>query len=86
VPRVGIEGGVFATYKTIAAGVSLRWDYAPPGAVVSADGATAGVGPLATALEIKWQPLDFYLSLAGGYWQWNDSRGAFVGLGMGIVY
>lgn len=76
-PRLGIEGGALVSYKSIAAGVSLRWDYAPQ---------DASPGPLASALEIKWQPSNFYLSLMGGYWQWNNSHGAFSGLGMGIVY
>ncbi|MDR2471383.1 MAG: PEGA domain-containing protein, partial [Treponema sp.] len=52
VPRLGLEGGALFSYGGIAAGLSLRWDYAP----VSEDASLEGSGPLQAALEIKFMP------------------------------
>ncbi|MDR1307457.1 MAG: PEGA domain-containing protein [Treponema sp.] len=80
VPRLGLEGGVLLAYKSMAGGISIRWDYAPPGTEPS------GPGPLFSALEFKFFPSNLALSLAGGFWYWENSAGAFFGAGIGVVY
>ncbi|MDR2661737.1 MAG: PEGA domain-containing protein [Treponema sp.] len=80
VPRLGLEGGVLLAYKSLAGGLSIRWDYAPPGTEPS------GPGPLASALELKFFPSNLVFSLAGGFWYWKNSAGAFFGAGIGVVY
>ncbi|MDR1143245.1 MAG: hypothetical protein LBK77_03375, partial [Spirochaetaceae bacterium] len=80
VPRLGLEGGLLVAYKSLAGGVSIRWDYAPPGTEPS------GPGPLFSALEFKFFPSSLTVSLAGGFWYWKDSAGAFFGAGIGVVY
>jgi hypothetical protein len=79
-PRLGAEGGILLAYKSIAGGFSIRWDYAPPGTEPS------GSGPLASALEFKFFPSNLVLSLAGGFWYWKNSAGAFFGAGIGVLY
>ena len=79
VPRLGIEGGALFSYGSIAAGVSIRWDYAPD---------AEGSGPLVSALEFKFFPSNFVVSLFGGFWHLPDGKntGVFFGAGLGILY
>jgi len=85
IPRLGVEGGALFTYKSIAAGLSLRWDY-QIGADNSDAGLDLGPGPLVSALELKWIPSNFYVSVWGSYWYLKNSPGAFFGLSIGVVY
>ena len=79
IPRLGIEGGVLYSYGSISAGLSLRWDY-------NADAQCSG--PLVSALEFKFSPSSFVISLSGGFWLLPDGKetGAFFGIGLGIMY
>ena len=79
IPRLGIEGGVLFSYGSIAAGCSLRWDY-------NADKQYSG--PLVSALEFKFSPSSFVISLNGGFWLLPHGKdvGAFFGVGLGIIY
>ncbi|GHV85860.1 hypothetical protein AGMMS50230_14680 [Spirochaetia bacterium] len=83
IPRFGIEGGALLVYRSISAGLSLRWDYAPgteTGSTIS------GSGPVVSALEFKFFPSNFVISLLGGFWHWKDTTGGFFGAGFGIIY
>ncbi|MCL1815622.1 MAG: PEGA domain-containing protein [Treponema sp.] len=79
IPRLGMEGGALFTHGNIAAGLSLRWDYVPE------EGSS---GPLVSALEFKFFPSSFVVSLTGGFWYLPDGKqgGAFFGAGLGIMY
>ncbi|MDR2702027.1 MAG: PEGA domain-containing protein [Spirochaetaceae bacterium] len=79
IPRLGIEGGVLFTYGSIAAGLSLRWDYLP-------DAEDPNSGPLVSALELKIMPSNFVFSVLGGHWYWKDNSGAFFGVSLGVLY
>jgi hypothetical protein len=79
IPRLGVEGGALITYGSIAAGLSLRWDYLP-------DAENPNPGPLASALELKIMPSNFVFSVMGGYWYWKENSGAFFGISMGVLY
>jgi len=85
IPRLGVEGGALFMYRSIAAGLSLRWDY-QLGAENSDAGLDLGPGPLVSALEVKWIPSNFYFSLWGSYWYLKNTPGAFFGLSIGVVY
>ena len=78
-PRLGIEGGALFTYGNIGAGISLRWDY---------DTRAQNSGPFVSALEFKFFPSSFVISLSGGFWFLPDKNetGGFFGVGMGIMY
>jgi len=83
VPRLGVEGGALFSYRSIAAGLSLRWDYQIGTENSDAD---AGSGPIVSALEVKWMPSNFYVSLWGSCWYLKNNPGAFFGLSIGVVY
>jgi len=82
VPRLGIEGGALFSYGSIAAGLSVRWDYAPKAEKSNSK------GPVVSALEFKFSPSSFVLSVSGGFWYLPDAKesGAFFGIGLGIMY
>jgi hypothetical protein len=84
VPRIGMEGGLLLTYKNIAGGFSVHWDYALPGSVSVAE--NSGPGPLVSALEIKFFPSNLILSLSGGAWYWDSIAGVFFGAGICVIY
>ena len=85
VPRLGIGGGVLFCYGNISTGLSLRWDY---------EGDTKTPGPFASALEFKFFPSNFILSVTGGYWYSFAGRhstdgknnGFFGGAGLGVMF
>ena len=79
VPRLGIGGGILFCYGNIAAGFSLRWDYVPE---------TKTDGPFMSALEFKFFPSNFTLSITGGYWHSVNSKnyGFFGGAGLGVMF
>jgi len=79
IPRLGVEGGALFTYRSIAAGLSLRWDY-------QAGTEHSEAGPFVSALELKWIPSNFFFSFYGGYWYLKNNPGAFFGLSIGVVY
>ncbi|MDR2314672.1 MAG: PEGA domain-containing protein [Spirochaetaceae bacterium] len=79
-PRLGAEGGIYLARGIFAGGLSLRWDYALPGAE------NPGPGPLVSAVELKFFPSHQVLSVLGGFWFWNGERGAFFGLGIDYIY
>jgi len=83
IPRVGVEGGALFSYRSIAAGLSLRWDYQPgtenPNPVFPGN-------PLVTALELKIMPSNFIFSVLGGYWYCKGSSGAFFGASLGVLF
>jgi hypothetical protein len=83
-PRFGVEGGLLLAYKNMVGGISVRWDYAPPGSVAFAE--NSGPGPLVSALEVKFFPSNLILSLSGGAWFLDGDAGAFFGAGIGIMY
>jgi hypothetical protein len=80
VPRLGVEGGLLLAYKSLAGGLSVRWDYAPRRTEPS------GPGPLSSALELKFFPSNLVLSCTGGFWYWENNAGAFFGAGIGVIY
>jgi len=87
IPRLGVEGGFLFTYRSIAVGLSCRWDYQIGTENSDADaGLGLGPGPLVSALELKWIPSNFYVSFWGSYWYWENTPGAFFGLSIGVVY
>ena len=78
-PRLGTEGGILYTYGSIAFGLSLRWDYNLNEKVS---------GPVVSALEFKFFPSNFVLSVMGGFWHLQEEtiNGAFFGIGLGIMF
>ena len=78
-PRLGMEGGMLFSYGSIALGLSLRWDY---------DLKEKTSGPIVSALEFKYFPSSFILSVTGGFWYLpgNKETGLFFGAGMGIMH
>jgi len=81
IPRLGVEGGALFSYRSIAAGLSFRWDY-----LAMTEKSNSGMGPFVSALELKWIPSNFYVSFWGAYWHWKNNPGAFFGLSIGVVY
>ena len=79
IPRLGVEGGLHFSIGSFAAGISGRWDYAA---------GAEGAGPVAAALEIKWFPSNFVISLSGTYWYSaaKNDFGLAAGVMFGILY
>ena len=82
VPRLGIEGGALFNYGNISTGLSIRWDYA----LKTED--SNSTGPIVSALEFKFFPSSFIISVSGGFWYLPNAKetGAFFGVGLGVMY
>ena len=82
VPRLGMEGGALFSYGSISTGLSVRWDYA----LKTEESNSAG--PIVSALEFRFFPSSFIISVSGGFWYLPNAKetGAFFGLGLGIMY
>jgi hypothetical protein len=74
-PRAEIAGGLLLRAGMVSGGVSARGDYGKDGA-----------GPFAAAAEFKVFPSNFYASVNGGVWLLDGDRGAFFGVGLGVIY
>ena len=79
IPRLGIGAGLLFCYGSTSIGTSLRWDYEP---------VERTPGPLISALEFKFFPSNFILSVTGGYWYSTDrkDKGFFGGAGLGVMF
>ena len=79
-PRLLVSGGLKLRLTYLSAGLSVRSEY---------DIGSSPLPPFViAAAEIKFfpPPSSFVLSLMGGVWVRNGSRGGFGGIGIGMIY
>jgi hypothetical protein len=86
VPRLAAAGGLLFRHKSFSGGLSIRWDYAPPGADADSSGSRGASGPFMSALELKFFPSSLIFALSGGIWHWENDTGGFFGIGLGVLY